>query len=175
MTRTTSVATVLLISFLAGCASMNVGHSKLTVENDCDFSRTVEVDGEPKEHATGDFYFLRSFVSCEEALAEHQLYMEDNYSDADWRFYERARLEGGKVLEVTEISRDVDCSGYGCTYEEHIGVNLTQEILSDHRADSMRIRIYAQDGTEKDITVPPRLIKMQLSTVDSIISATSGG
>lgn len=159
----------------AGCASMNVGHSGLNVENDCEFSGTVEVEGQPKQHAMGDFYFLRSFVACDTAYAEHQLYVEDNYDDADWRFYERARMSGGKALEFTEISQDVNCSGYGCTYEEHFAVELTEEILSQHRSDSLRVRIYAQDGTEKDLTVPPDLIREQLSAVDSVVTATSGG
>lgn len=69
-------------------------------------------------------YFMRAFTAPEKKrVTSFQIYVQARFPE--WAFLDRAYSEG-KNYDVTEISRDVgQCSTYGCTVWEDVGINLT--------------------------------------------------
>jgi hypothetical protein len=110
-------------------------------------------------------YFLRSFIDKKDSTTLHQVYIQTVYVGNDWNFYQRASLEGGKVLEVLSIGRDVSCSSYVCTYEETIGVSLPNDIL-EASTSGLSLKVYAQSGSSFVINLTTNQISSQLQEIN---------
>lgn len=80
----------------------------------------------------GTDHFLRAFVSKSGGPTKYMLY-QTIYYDGGWRFYVRANYEtptGPKQTDAVEIKRDVvGCYRRGCTYNEHVGIVLDEDLL----------------------------------------------
>lgn len=77
--------------------------------------------------------FLRAFIDKKTGATDFQVYQYITYSGS-WHFYQTANFEtptGPESREVTVISRNVDsCSAYGgCSFTEHVGFNVSEELL----------------------------------------------
>lgn len=82
-----------------------------------------------------DDNFLRAFIDKRTGIVKYQLYQRIVYTGPSWRFYDTVNFdtpEGLKSSKLTEIARDVDCSGsryVGCTYFETVGFDVDQTTL----------------------------------------------
>lgn len=76
--------------------------------------------------------FLRAFIDKKTGRTDFQVYQYINYGGS-WRFYQTANFEtpaGPESKQVTVISRDVgSCSTYGCSFTEHIGFDVAEDLL----------------------------------------------
>jgi hypothetical protein len=166
------LTTVLLLVALAGCASManSVFPLRSTVEvKDSDFEPSATLLGvQERNGKIADYHFLRSWVDKSTGVTRHQLYVTYRYGD-DWRFYERANGEARRSLEFVSISRDVSsCSQYGCSYAEHFGVDLDEDLLRERRDRGYAVKFYARSGHELIVTVSPAQIAAQLEAADNL-------
>jgi hypothetical protein len=76
--------------------------------------------------------FLRAFIDKKTGKTDFQLYQIIGY-DGAWRFYETVNYEtpsGPDSKPVTVIDRNVDgCGTYGCSFTEHIGFDVPEDLL----------------------------------------------
>ena len=98
------------------------------------------------------YWFLRSVSSVppDPSSNLHQLYASIAYRARDWRFYERARAPGGRVLAVESIGRKViGCGGttiHECDFREDFGVVIDEELLEHGARAGLRIEVAARNG-----------------------------
>ena len=106
---------------------------------------------------------LRSKTSLKTGKTLFQIYTLHNYDD-NWRFYDKAYSSEGEKLEVTLISRDVDCYKSMCSHIEVIGVDLTRDYLEKHSETGIKYKISGKvDGGI--FFVPAGYIKGFLSAI----------
>ena len=76
--------------------------------------------------------FLRAIIDKKTGKAALQLYQVIDYTQSGWNFYESANFEtpdGPQSKPVVSINRDVDCYRGGCSYTEHVGLDLDESLL----------------------------------------------
>jgi hypothetical protein len=56
-------------------------------------------------------------------------------------------------LQTHAIGSDVDCSGYGCTYYEDVGVAVTRAYLEAHHSSGVSLEVSGAGG-EVVVRVP---------------------
>ena len=95
-----------------------------------------------------DTVFLRAWKN-DGAPSRYQIYVADYYG-GEWRFYESAYDSNGTRIDTTLIDRKViSCGSYtGCTYAEHMGLNVTRDYLERHAATGMTFQISGRAGKE---------------------------
>ncbi|MEO1074936.1 MAG: hypothetical protein AAFX41_03095 [Bacteroidota bacterium] len=102
-----------------------------------------------------------------------QVYVLTNSSD--WMHWNTARtLINGEAstLEVVEIASDVDCSQYGCSHYETVGVTVSESLLRNYDTSSAAPLVIRLDsGTTSnvhDVQVPAREIRDFIARVDAV-------
>jgi hypothetical protein len=114
-------------------------------------------------------YRLRAWKERASGSTTYQLYANIWYNTGGWRYYRSASFDDGRQTDIIEIDRDVDCTSRGgytsCSYEETIGVPITQEFLDSTTATGFSVRLNSKGGTESFITVPPNYIQGFLQVV----------
>ena len=70
-----------------------------------------------------------------------------------WHRYSSAWDSGGKQLETRSLGNDVDCSRYGCSYSEDVGVDITRAYLEAHRGSGLSLKVSGSGG-EVVVRVP---------------------
>lgn len=104
-----------------------------------------------------DALFIRASKSDATGGIGYQIYLMDQYPGT-WRFYDSAYDSNGNKLDVTQISRNLDgCSKYGCSYIEHIAINVTREYLEKNQENGIRFKVGGKGG-EEIFFVPPTYI-----------------
>ncbi|MDA8694402.1 hypothetical protein N9L91_04315 [Pseudomonadales bacterium] len=123
----------------------------------------VPVASGPREYIKGAFnegfigygglsYFFRS-------IGENiiQIYVIETYA-GEWQRWNKARLPGGTEAEFNSISRDVlNCEDSLCKYEEHFGISLSKNFLSNWYKEGGDIRFQVRGtttGSEMVLTIP---------------------
>lgn len=155
-------------ALLAGCASMMTLRESPEVVDD-GFEPVIKVLGVERTmpnmglNTYMNRYYIRSFVPRSGGAAEHQIYIIRTYT-GDWHFYDRAAFRGGSPAEFVQIDRDVDCSQYGCTYYEHMAVNLPPGYLEANKT-GFAIKVYSQKGHSFTVDIKSAQISAQLSAV----------
>jgi PDZ domain len=144
------------------------------VESD-EFSMLMKINGavESDNPVAGIFktWRLRSFVSKRDGTAEHQIYVTLRYHSLTSRnHFNSASDETAAPLTVKTIASNFEygCSkkafSYGCNNSEHIGIDVTANVLRAHAATGYRIKISAKSGDSFIIVVSPNQIAAQLDT-----------
>lgn len=158
---------------LSACAAGGLV-TRDTVEADTDefdtsvtFRGITETNGESESFGASNSrtYFIRSFLDKESGEISHQLYISIDYFN-DWRFYNRASLVGGDNPEFIEIASDVDCSSYGCTYNEQMAVTMSDKYLRDHE-NGFKVKVSSKSGHETVINVTSNQIVKQLQKIEA--------
>lgn len=169
---------VILLLALMGCSStLYFTEYDQPVFEDDEFSKQYEVVSvSEKQNAdgwglggVGYNYFLRSFISKDSDTELHQLYVETVYSGGDWNYFYRATLQGGDELEIERIASDVGCSGYGCVYEETLGITIPDSLIKDS-VDSFQVKAFAKSGESIVIEVSERQVLSQMTTINKNIN-----
>lgn len=117
-----------------------------------------------------DSVFLRAWRKDEADLIAYQIYIKDYYRGA-WRFYNNAYDSEGTPLDVTLISRDVvSCRGPNCSFEEHLGLNVSRKYLETHEQAGIQLKIYGKAGQETFV-LPGGYISDFLDRIDETTSS----
>jgi hypothetical protein len=115
--------------------------------------------------STTENEFLRAWINRKTGAVDAQIYQRTSYGGEGWSFYNRATYmapDGLKEAEVVKIGSDVNCSRYGCTHYEDIGITIDFATLEDLAAKynpsapvtSLRYRLFAQSGEKIDDSIP---------------------
>ena len=115
-------------------------------------------------------YRLRSFVDNETGLALHQIYVHTTYQHSEWVNWERARSDEGHSLEFTSIDTKVEgCTAWrNCVYTEQFGVKIDDDYMRSRAGIGGSVKVYAHNGSEAVLTLPPNYIQAQLLAIDPL-------
>ncbi|HOY87248.1 MAG TPA: hypothetical protein PLP67_08355 [Methylotenera sp.] len=105
--------------------------------------------------------FIRAWKSDGKKELVYQIYILSTYG-GEWRYYHSAYDSKGNRLDFTSIDRDVECSKYGCTHYEHVGVNVTRKYLLQNKDSGVNIKIDGKAG-DTIFTIPGAYISDFLS------------
>jgi hypothetical protein len=120
--------------------------SAINIQHD-NFKKTTNYTGPNAASDLLDAVFIRAWKT-DGAKMSYQIYVKDYYN-GEWRFYNSAYDSDGNSLNTTVISRDVSsCSRYGCSHEEHIGLNVTREYLEKKRDTGINFKVSGKAGEE---------------------------
>lgn len=141
--------------------------SRVIVEND-NFEKIVKYTGPIMRIVVSPVEVqnisLRSKTSLKTGNTLFQIYTSNTYSDYDWRFYDKAYSSEGDKLEVTLISKDVDCYKNRCSHIEKIGIDLTRDYLEKHSETGIKYKVIGKSGSGI-FFLPAAYIKGFLSAV----------
>ena len=156
---------------LTGCFSLPEVEREARVIED-DFERYIRIVGIGNTSRPGPIskaqYFLRSFTSkTKKGDTEHQLYVTATYSGENWHYYNRALLKGGETLEFIDISSDVDCGGYECTYTKEMVAVIPSDYLQEH-SGGFDVKISSKSGNEFVISVTSEQVSKQIEKLESL-------
>ena len=170
MKRRQSIATVVSVLILSACASYLAPHTNpndpqavvraISVKRD-DFKKITNYTG-PNAASFSDALFIRA-VKTDAGSMTYQIYVMHTYS-GEWRFYNSTYDSKGTPLDTTLISRDViTCAGsYGCTHQEHLGLNVSREYLEQNQQLGIRFKVSGRAG-EEVFFIPPAYIRAFLA------------
>jgi hypothetical protein len=82
-----------------------------------------------------------------------------------WHRYSSAWDSGGSQLETRSLGNDVDCSRYGCSYSEDIGIDVTRAYLEAHRGSGLSLKVSGSGG-EAVVRVPAGYVAGFLARFD---------
>ncbi len=117
-----------------------------------EFTKQTKYEGANVAEDSRDLVFLRAFENGSQWLI--QIYVMDHYTDwtsaGGWRLYRSAWGADGVSLETTLITRDFEQCGssLGCSYFEHLGLEVTREYLEKHRQTGLRFKLVGKAGEE---------------------------
>lgn len=135
--------------------------SAISVQRD-DFKKITNYKGPNASPDILDQVFLRARKADATGSITYQIYVMDYYN-GDWRFYNSAYDSNGNSLDTTLISRDVgSCSRYGCSHEEHLGLNVSRAYLEKNQDSGIRFKVSGKAG-EEVFFIPGGYIKAFLS------------
>jgi hypothetical protein len=148
---------------------------KTVVKHD-DFKKTTNYTG-----ANASQYnqlFIRAWRPDVTQKTEYQIYFTSFYGGG-WRFYNEAYDTNGTKMDFLSIDRHVSsCSGgYGCNYEETMGLNVTREYLTANQNTGIKFKVTGKAG-EAVFTLPAAYVKGFLLSTDpssKAIGATPAG
>lgn len=163
-----SMSLVLALSAcVAGAPNINVSDSQavtraISIERD-DFKKIINFQG-PNASGTSDINLLiRAWKADATGKITYQIYVMDKYHSSGWRFYSTADDSNGNNLDTTVISRKVvGCYSTGCTYNEHLALNIEQEYLEKNQETGIRFKLSGKAG-DKVFFIPSGYIKAFLS------------
>lgn len=133
----------------------------ISVQRD-DFKKITNYKGPNASSDILDLVFLRAWKTDATGSVTYQIYVMDHYY-TDWRFYSSAYDSNGNSLDTTLISRNVgSCSQYGCSHDEHLGLNVSQAYLENNQDNGIRFKVSGKAG-EEIFFIPGGYIKAFLS------------
>lgn len=145
---------VILSAVLAACSSIpkidandsQAVYDAITIERD-DFKKLITYEG---PNAVSDHYldklYIRAWDLDELEYTEYQIYVVSHYGKR-WRRYDSAYDTDGKRLEAKSLTRKVDsCSRMGCSYYEHVAIDVTKEYLEQNKDSGIHFKISGQGG-----------------------------
>jgi hypothetical protein len=150
------------------CPQLNINDRQavanaVSIQRD-DFKKLVNYKGPNVAREWGDFVFIRAWKNEKTANISYQIYVEDYYS-GDWRFYNTAYDSNGERLSTTLISRKVSgCSRYGCSYTEHVGLDITREYLEKNKESGIKFKLSGKAG-EEIFSIPGSYVQAILDVV----------
>ncbi len=140
--------------------------NKVSIKND-NFEKTVTYQGPDIDIDISETEVqtinLRSKTSLKTGNKLFQIYTSNIY-EGSWRFYDKAYSSEGDKLEITLISKNVDCYKHRCLYIEVIGVNITRDYLEKHSETGIKYKVSGKYGSSI-FFVPAAYIKGFLSAV----------
>jgi hypothetical protein len=117
-----------------------------------------------------NYFCLRSWLDTRNGEVAHQLYVEDSYYGASYR-WDGAHDADNTTLRFIPISRNEISCDQGCSYADEFAAALPEDLLRAHRDSGLTVTFTAQTGKTLAVTVPGRLIAEELIAVDSTRAA----
>jgi hypothetical protein len=123
------------------------------------------------------FHLIRSWKH-DNGTINHQLYINLDYENENWIFWDHAYDSNGNKLETSIIDRAVkSCSSYTgiCFYNEILGVALSAQHINKlyNNKSPLSIKLYSKAGIEKYINIPYSVIKDHLDNIKGIYNINS--
>jgi hypothetical protein len=113
-----------------------------------------------------NYYCLRSWLDTRNGEVAHQLYVEDSYYGASYK-WDGAHDSDNKALKFIPISRIEIICDEGCSYADEFAAALPEELLRARRDKGLTVIFAAATGKTLKVDVPPRLIGDELKAVDA--------
>jgi hypothetical protein len=179
------IAAAILAAALGGCSLLPLTNEKLSPQPGADqVEMTKEQGGKflafvgPKLQHTEAFlgvedtnYFcLRSWLDTRNGEVAHQVYVEDSYYGASYR-WDGAHDADNKTLRFIPISRNEITCDLGCAYADEFAAALPEDLLRAHKDSGLAVTFTAATGKTLTVNVPGRLIAMELIAVDQTLAA----
>lgn len=97
--------------------------------------------------------FLRAWKNDKDTNVTYQIYISVMYA-GDWRFYNSAYDIDGNNLDLTKVTQKVEnCTRYGCTHDEHVGLNITKEYLTAHKLTGINVKLGSKSSKETTVFI----------------------
>jgi hypothetical protein len=112
-----------------------------------------------------NYYCLRSWLDTRNGEVAHQLYVEDSYYGASYK-WGGAHDGDNKALKFIPISRNEISCDEGCSYADEFAAALPEELLRARRDKGLTVIFTAETGKTLKVDVPARLIADELKAVD---------
>jgi hypothetical protein len=117
-----------------------------------------------------NYFTLRSWLDTKTGENAHQVYVEDSYFGAPYR-WNAVRETDGPTLRFVAISRNQISCEDGCSYADEFAAVVPEEVLRAHRNSGLSVTFGAETGKSLKVDVPARFIAEQLAAVDAARSA----
>ncbi|HEV2187259.1 MAG TPA: hypothetical protein VGR70_08620 [Stellaceae bacterium] len=117
-----------------------------------------------------NYFCLRSWLDTRNGEVAHQVYVEDSYYGAPYR-WDGAHDADNKNLRFIAISRNEISCDQGCSYADEFAAALPEDLLRAHRDSGLTVTFTAQTGKTLTVNVPGRFIAEQLTAVDATRAA----
>jgi hypothetical protein len=117
-----------------------------------------------------NYFCLRSWLDTRNGEVAHQVYVEDSYYGAPYR-WDGAHDADNKKLRFIPISRNEISCDQGCSYADEFAAGLPEDVLRAHKDSGLTVTFTAQTGKTLSVAVPGRLIAEELTAVDQTRTA----
>lgn len=117
-----------------------------------------------------NYFCLRSWLDTRSGEVAHQVYVEDSYYGAPYR-WDGAHDADNKKLRFIAISRNEISCDQGCSYADEFAAALPEDLLRAHRDSGLTVTFTAQTGKTLSVSVPSRFIAEELTAVDATRAA----
>jgi hypothetical protein len=117
-----------------------------------------------------NYFCLRSWLDTRNGEVAHQVYVEDSYYGASYR-WDGAHDADNKTLRFIPISRNEITCDLGCAYADEFAAALPEDLLRAHKDSGLTVTFTAATGKTLAVSVPGRLIAMELIAVDQTRAA----
>jgi hypothetical protein len=116
--------------------------------------------------ADTNYFTLRSWLDNKTGETAHQLYVEDSYFGAPFK-WDGARDQDNRPLRFVAISRNEITCDSGCSYADEFAATLPEEYLRAHRG-GMTVTFTGSDGQKLAVAVPANVVAAQLDALDAV-------
>jgi len=117
-----------------------------------------------------NYFCLRSWLDTRNGEVAHQVYVEDSYYGAPYR-WNGAHDADNKTLRFIPISRNEISCDQGCSYADEFAAALPEDLLRAHRDSGLSVTFTALTGKTLTVNVPGRFIAEELIAVDQTRTA----
>jgi hypothetical protein len=117
-----------------------------------------------------NYFALRSWLDTRTGEIVHQLYVENSYYGAPYR-WNGAHGADGRTLRFFPISRNEITCDNGCAYADEFAAALPDNLLRARRDGGLAVTFTAETGKVLAVNVPARIIAEELTAVDATRAA----
>jgi hypothetical protein len=126
---------------------------------------------EPFLGVDGTNYFaLRSWLDTRNGEIAHQVYVEDSYYGAPYRWNGAHDADGTALRFITISRNEIDCDE-GCAYADEFAAALPDDLLRARRDMGLSVTFTAETGKTLTVEVPARQIAEELTALDATRTA----
>lgn len=116
------------------------------------FRKVNTTTGPPIKNGASE-HFIRSFTIDGHNVRSFQIYAEISSSSVPDNFDTAYDISGKKLPTTYIATKVIGCSRYGCSYAQHVGIDIDQEYLNRNRMTGVRIQLSSK--SEKKIIIIP--------------------
>jgi hypothetical protein len=158
--------------------------AKLSVTDD-DLETEIKIDTQrtrvlwTKDSDISDISFIRVWINKVSGNRRFQIYSHIDYDDANWRFYSTVNYQtptGPQSAVLTKIAAKPYHWGKDLRHSEDVGFEIPEALLRelagkyiDGSDATLKFRLFAKAGGNKDFSIPMFEIAGLLSKVDELL------
>ncbi len=158
--------------------------AKLSVTDD-DLETEIKIDTQrtralwTKDNEISDISFVRAWINKTSGNRRFQIYSHVDYDNPDWRFYSTVNFQtpsGPQSAILTKIEAKPYHWGKDLRRSEDVGFEISEALLRELSAKyidgsdaTLKFRLFAKAGDNKDFAIPVFEIAGLLSKVDELI------
>jgi hypothetical protein len=97
-------------------------------------------------------WFVRAWRDKRTGAVARQLYVSVENGES-WRYYRSASFEGGALAAALSVRASPSCGRYGCRFDEHVAVDLTEGQWTQALVQGLAVRLNAQGAAGREIVI----------------------